>query len=174
MLLDNSNGISTDGIVQRLTNGRNQVLAILLIVEINQLQQHLSISSTLKHIPLLDELFLQHLVILDDTIMHQSQVTTHAYMRMSIGSRRLTMGSPTGMSDTYTTATVLISSQRLQITHLTLCLVNIQLILTINQCHTSAIISTIFQLLQAIDKDRISIILANISNNSTHNSVNLF
>ena len=174
ILLNNSNGIRTDGTVQRLTNGRNQVLAILLVVEINQLHQHLGIGSTLKLIALLDELFLQYLVVFDDTIMHQRQVTTHAHMRMRIGSRRLTMGSPAGMGDTDMAAAILVGSHLLQVAHLTLCLVNIQLILTINQCHTSAVISTIFQLFQALDKDRISIILTNISNNSTHNSVTLF
>ena len=78
------------------------------------------------------------------------------------------MGSPTGMSDTYMTTAILLGSHRLQVAHLTLCLVNIQLILTINQCHTSAVISTILQFLQALDEDRIGIILSYISNNSTH------
>ena len=174
LFLDNSNGVSTDGTVQRLTNGRNQVLAILLIVEINQLHQHLSISSTLELIALLDELFLQYLVVFDDAIMHQSQVTAHAHMRMRIGSRRLTMGSPAGMSDTDMAAAILVGSHLLQVAHLTLCLIHIQLVLTVNQCHAGAIISTIFQLFQALDEDRISIILTNISNNSTHNSVTLF
>lgn len=65
-------------------------------------------------------------------------------MRMRIGSRRLTMGSPTGMGDTYMTTAILLGSHRLQVAHLTLCLINIQLVLTINQGHTSAVISTIF------------------------------
>lgn len=88
-------------------------------------------------------------------------------MRMRIGSRRLTMGSPTGMGDTYTAATVLVCSHRLQVTHLTLCLIHIQLIQTINQCHTSTVISTILQFLQPLNKNRISIILSYISNYST-------
>ena len=169
ILLDNSNGIRTDGIVQSLANGRNQLLAILLIVEINQLHQHLSISSTLELIALLYKLFLQNLVVLDDTIMHQRQFTTHAYMRMRIGSRRLTMCSPAGMGDTHMTAAILLGSHRLQVAHLTLCLIHIQLILTVNQGHTSTVISTILQFLQPLNKNRISIILSDISNYSTHN-----
>ena len=168
ILLDNSNGIRTDGIVQSLANGRNQVFAILLIVEINQLHQHLSISSTLELIALLNKLFLQNLIVLDDAIMHQSQVTAHAHMRMRIGSRRLTMGSPAGMGDTYMTTAILLGSHRLQVTHLTLCLIHIQLVLTINQGHTSTVISTILQFLQPLNKNRISIILSYISNYSTH------
>lgn len=89
-------------------------------------------------------------------------------MRMRIGSRRLTMGSPAGMGDTYMTTAILVGSHRLQVAHLTLCLVNIQLILTINQGHTSAVISTILQFLQPLNKNRISIILSYISNYSTH------
>ena len=174
ILLDNGNGIRTDGIVQSLTNGRNQVLAILLIVEINQLHQHLGIGSTFKLIALLDELFLQYLVVLDDTIMHQRQVTAHAHMRMGVGSRRLTMGSPAGMGDTHMTAAILLGSHRLQVAHLTLCLIHIQLILTVYQCHAGTVISTILQFLQALDEDRIGIILTNISNYSTHNFVTSF
>ena len=168
ILLDNGNGIRTDGIVQSLADSRNQVLAILLVVEINQLHQHLGIGSTFKLIALLNKLFLQNLIVLDDAIMHQSQVTAHAHMRMGVGGRRLTMGSPAGMSDTHMTATILLGSHRLQVAHLTLCLIHIQLVLIVNQCHAGAIISTILQFLQTLDEDSIGIILTNISNYSTH------
>ena len=106
--------------------------------------------------------------------MHQSQVTAHAHMRMRVGSRRLTMGSPAGMGDTHMTAAILLGSHRLQVAHLTLCLIHIQLVLTVYQCHAGTVISTILQFLQALDEDRIGIILTNISNYSTHKFITSF
>ena len=63
-------GISADGIVKSLTDGRDQIHAVLLIIIADELHQHLRISSTPKLISLFYKLFLQNLIVLDDAIMH--------------------------------------------------------------------------------------------------------
>ena len=85
VLLDYGNSVSTNGIIESLTYGRHQVLAVLLIIIVNQLNEHLCVGSALEHISLILELFSKHLVVFDDTIVHQCQVTAHTCVRMSVG-----------------------------------------------------------------------------------------
>ena len=83
-------------------------------------------------------------------------------MRMRICSRRLAVSGPTRMGNTDMTAAVLVGSHSFKITYLTFCLIDIEVILTANQCHACAVVSTILQLLQSLDEDWIGIRLTNI------------
>ena len=152
-LLDDSDGIGTDGIVEGLAYGRHQVLAVLLVVIVYQLGEHLGVRVALELIALVVELFFEHLVVLDDAIVNQGDVSTHADMRVRIGCGRLAVGSPTGMGDADMTCTVLVGSHSFQIAHLALCLVDIELVVIIDQRHAGAVVPAVFQLLQSLDED---------------------
>ena len=78
------------------------------------------------------------------------------------------MGCPTGMGDAYGTAHILVAAILTKIIYLTLCLINIQLAVGINQCHTGRVITTILQPSKTLDQDRKSILFTYISNNSAH------
>ena len=76
-LFHHSYGISSDGFVQRLYYSQTQVLAVLLIVEVDEVAQHLSVGLALEGIATFDELLFQLLVVLDDAIVNQHHLTAH-------------------------------------------------------------------------------------------------
>ena len=63
--------------------------------------------------------------------MDNGQIMRLRIMRVSITSRGLTMSCPTGMSNTYTTANILVSAVFGQVVNLPFCLKNIKLIVSI-------------------------------------------
>ena len=76
-LFHHSYGISSDGFVQRLYDSQTQVLAVLLIVEVDEVAQDLSVGLALEDIATLNELLFQLFVVLDDAIVNQHHLTAH-------------------------------------------------------------------------------------------------
>ena len=171
LLLHHGYGVGADGIVQSLTYGRDQILAVLLVVMVDELHQHLGICRALERIALVCELLFQYLVVLDDAVMHQRQLSTHAHMGVGIGCRRLSMGCPARVGYTYVAAAVLVGCQCFQITYFSFSLIHIEVILIANQRHSRAVVSTILQSLQALDEYGEGVRLTYISYYSTHVSI---
>ena len=100
--------------------------------------------------------------------MDDSQVMALRIVGMGIARGRLTMGGPTGMGNTDISTHILIVAIVAKIVDLALRFIDIQLAGAIDHSHTSTVITTIFKATQALDQDRKSILISDITNYSTH------
>ena len=77
------------------------------------------------------------------------------------------------MCDTHRTRAVLAGGSCLQVSDLTLGLINIELVFAIDQCHTGRVVTTVFQAVESTDQYVIGLTLANVSYYSTHSNFEL-
>ena len=70
LFLHHGYGVGADGIVQSLTYGRDQILAVLLVVMVDELHQHLGICRALERIALVCELLFQHQMCIRDSVRY--------------------------------------------------------------------------------------------------------
>ena len=89
---------------------------------------------------------------------------------MGIDRRRLAMCSPSGVGNTHTTCHVLVGTIVLEVGHLAFGLIYMQPAVVINQCGACAVITTVFKAFKTLDEDRICLLVANISYDTTHNT----
>ena len=87
---------------------------------------------------------------------------------MGIGGVWLSMSCPACVSDTYSSANVLVFDVGFKVCYLAFCFVNLQVSFFGDKCHTSTIITSVFQSLKSLDENRVSIALSNISNYTAH------
>ena len=169
VLVKYGNGIRTDHRSQCHSHGTEQIHILRCLYIFDKLNQHLSVGIALKLHTFLYQLLLQYGIVLDYTIMNDSQVPTLTYVRVSIHTVRFTVRCPTGMSNTYTSAYVLVFSVSLKVTHLSFSLIYIQFSVIIQQSHTGTVIATVLQSFQTVNQNRVGLLPTNVSYNSTHN-----
>ena len=80
----------------------------------------------------------------------------------------LAMGCPTRVRDAHVPADIFGSSKGLQIGDLALCFIDVKFVVFVEQCHTGAVVATIFEALQALNEDRIGLLLAYVCYYSAH------
>ena len=99
----------------------------------------------------MQQLFLQLLIVFDNTIVDSNYIAICTGMRMRISFRRLAMGCPSGMTDTTGTNEALSAiSFGIKLLQATFSLNNLHLCTAIAHCQAGRIIATIFQLRQTI------------------------
>ena len=72
------------------------------------------------------------------------------------------------MCDTDGTLHILVITKVYQIIDLSLCLIDVQLIIVVNQCHSGAVVTTILQSSKTLDQYGKSLLIPNVSYNSAH------
>ena len=85
----------------------------------------------------------------------------------------LAVGGPTGVRNANVPADIFRSSEGLQVGDLAFSFIDIQLVSLVEQCHTGAVVTTIFEALQALNEDGIGLLLAYVCYYSTNNCVDL-
>lgn len=95
-------------------------------------------------------------------------------MGMGVAHRRLTMGGPTGVGYAYRAAAVFAFGGMLQVAHLTLCLIHMQLVGTIDERHSRRVVTTIFQTMKSFYQDVEGITMPYVTYYSTHNLLKLW
>ena len=138
-----------------------------------QLHQHLRVRITHKRHALGLQLLLQVGIVLDDTVMDDGQVLRFRIMRMGVTARRFTVGCPTGVGNADGAADVLISTIFTKVVNLTFRLIHIQVAIAVDQRHACRVVTTILQTAQALNQNRKSLFLSDITYYSTHNLFNV-
>ena len=102
--------IGTTDTHHRLSDGINRTEVVLFIIVVHQLDDHFRIRLTIECITVLQQLFFQFGIVLDDAVMYANYLRLHCAgsrtgtvtrnMRMCIGLARLTVGCPTSMTNT--------------------------------------------------------------------------
>ena len=90
-------------------------------------------------------------------------------MGMGVHLIGLAMGGPACVGDAYMAADVLAIGESLQVGDLAFGLIHIQHVGIIEQRHAGTVVATIFKTFQALNQNRIGVLMAQISNYSTHN-----
>ena len=148
--------IGTTDTHHRLGNRINRTKVILLIVIINQFNDHFCIGLAVERIAMLQQLFLQFGIVLDDTIMYTDDLrfdwtrtrsaAVTRNMRMRIGLTWFTVCCPAGMSDATGSFQCLSAICFLdQIGQATLCFHDLCQTLSITDSQSGRVISSIFQ-----------------------------
>ena len=162
-------GVGTDHLVERHLNGLQQFQMLVFLDILNQLHQHLRVGIADEVYALGLQLRLQVGVVLDDAVVDDGQVLRLRVVRVSVPAGGLAVGGPACVGDAYGTAHVLVGTILRQVVHLALRLIHVQVAASVQQRHAGTVIATILQPSEALDQDGISILLSNISYDSTHN-----
>ena len=166
--LDNGNGIGAHDMVQGDAHGLEEVDMLALLHVFDEVGEHLGVGRRQEGEPAFLQFLAQTQVVLDDAVMDQGQVARLRAVRVGVHLVRLAVGGPAGVGDADMAAHVFGSGKGLQVGDLAFSFVNIQFVGLVEQRHTSAVVATIFEALQALNEDRIGLLRAYISNYSTH------
>src|SRR5690606_33034549 len=112
----------------------------------------------------------QFFMVLDDAVVHHGQLVP-GEVRVGITLARRTVGGPAGMSDPQTTGQWFGLQSSLQLADLAYAAATIQCALFGQQRHTGAVITAIFQALEALDQHRSDVALGDGAYDSTHGSL---
>ena len=102
--------VGTTDTHHRLSDGINRTEVVLFIIVVHQLDDHFRIRLTIECITVLQQLFFQFGIVLNDAVMYANDLRLHCAgtgtatvtgnMRMCIGLARLTVSCPTSMTNT--------------------------------------------------------------------------
>ena len=126
-------------------------MLIFFIVVVNQLNGNLGISLRIEGVAIVHQLFLQLLIVFDNTVVYGNYIAICTGMRMRISFGRFAMGCPSGMTDTTGTNEALSAiSFGIKLLQTTFSLNNLHLCTAIAHCEAGRIVTTIFKLRQTI------------------------
>ena len=126
-------------------------MLVLFIVVVNQLNGNLGISLRIEGIAVMQQLFLQLLIVFDNTVVYGNYIAISTCMRMRISFGRLAMGCPSGMTDTAGTDEALTTvSLGVKLFQTALSFNNLHLRTAVAHCEAGRIVTTIFKLRQTI------------------------
>ncbi len=113
-----------------------------------------------------DQLFLQGLVILDNTVVDDGKVFRLGIMRMGIGIIGFTVGCPACMGHAQASRGIFILNKSFEIGNLAAAFKYIQAL--VEQGNTCTVVSSVFQSFESFNKNGIGFPGSDIANNSTH------
>ena len=126
-------------------------MLVFFIVVVNQLNGNLGISLRIEGVTVMQQLFLQLLIVFDNTVVYGNYIAISTCMRMRISFGRLAMGCPSGMTDTAGTNEALTAvSLGVKLLQTALGLYNLHMCTAIAHCEAGRIVTTIFKLRQTI------------------------
>ena len=152
---------------QRLTDSTDKIAGALIIVAY-QIGHHLRVRLRMEAKSLLLQIDTQLGFVLNDAVMHHSDLAAVGQMGMAVGIRRCAMGCPTGVADAHNTgygcAVFCLITKYLQpafglgYLHFFIAM----------YADTGRVISPVFQLGQTLQQNGRRLPITCISNNSTH------
>ena len=167
-LVENGDSVGTDDLIKCHLNSLEQREVFLHHNILHELYQHLGIGVAFELDALGLEFLLYVRIILNDSIVDNGQIMALRIVRVGIASRRLSVGGPARMGDTDIATDILVAAILRQVVNLTLRLVDVQLTVSIDECHTCRVVTTILEPTKSLNQNRISVLLSYVSNYSTH------
>ena len=126
-------------------------MLVFFIVVVNQLNGNLGISLRIEGIAVMQQLFLQLLIVFDNTVVYGNYIAISTCMRMRISFGRFAMGCPSGMTNTTGTDEALSAiSFGIKLFQTTFSFNNLHLRTAVTHCEAGRIVTTIFKLRQTI------------------------
>ena len=152
---------------------------VLLVIIVNQLNGHFRVRLAVELIAVLEQLVLQFLVVLDNTVvhahnkgLHRSGSGTRAVARdmgMRVCLRRVTMSSPARVTDAAGSLEGVAAVRLLgQVLELAGSLDHLRQLLAVPYRDSRGVISSVFQFFQPCKQYRGCLLTAGKTNNSTH------
>ena len=137
----------------------------------DELDEHLGIGLGAEGITLLHESGFEDGVVLDDAVMDDRQALGLGVMGVRIDGIGFAVGRPARMRYTDRAAGVFVGSICLQLGDLAFGLVDIELTLLVDERYAGTVVPAVLQTMQALNQDRISLSLSDISYDSTHKKI---
>ena len=164
-----SQRIGTPHTDHRLRDGVHGTDIVFFVVIIHQLDYDLRIRLGIEGIAMLQQLFLQFLIILYDPVMHPDNIVVIGYMRVRVRLGRFSMGRPAGMPDPavplHCPAIVRFLRQYLQPS---LGFYDLDVSVPVANRHSGRIIAPVFEFGQPVQKDRRRLLSSCKTYDSTH------
>ena len=152
-------------------NGCSEIHVVGAFGVLDKLNEHFRIGVRLEGVAMLHETFLEDVVVLNDTVVDDGQLLRLGVVRMGIDLIGFAVGSPTGVSDADETRCVLVCDCLFEVGDFALCLIDVELPVVVDECNACAVVTTIFQTVQAFDENRIGFAFTDISYYSTHKDI---
>ena len=109
----------------------------------------------------------EHRIIFDNAIVNDCQFFGLRIMRVCIFLIGFTVGCPAGMCNSDGSCNIFLFGKMFQISYFAFRLVNIQFVI-INKCNTGTVVSAIFEPVKSLNQYRVGLLVAHITNYSTH------
>lgn len=168
LLVEHGYGVSPHHLLQSQLHGGLKVGVTVHLRVLYELHQHLSVGVRAECVALLLKALLQHRVVLYDSVVNDGQTLRLRVVRVGVLRVRLAMCSPSCVCYAYCSRSVLLGGQGLQFCHLALGLVDVELSLRVDECHSGTVIASILQAVQTLDEHRIGLAMAYVTYYSAH------
>src|SRR5947209_19210014 len=111
---------------------------------------------------------LQLKIVFDDAVVYHDDATCAVALRVRVLFRRTPVRSPARVAYAVSAIQRVEANCFLKIPKLSFRATNLKIVLFINDSNASRIVSAIFQLPQPVNDDRHNLLVANVTNNATH------
>ena len=152
--------------VQHLAYRRDEIAVVDLFEKVCD---DFRIRLRLEDMALLDELFLQAEIVLDDAVVHDDEVTRAVRMRMRIAVRRTAMRRPARMADTDRALRHIFLDLVAQCRKAADALLDADVIAVING-DAGRIVAAVLELREALEQEVRCLLVTDITNNTTHDT----
>ncbi len=152
-----------------MRNRMNRSQIVLAQIELDQIDHNLGVRIGIELISVPEKLLLDILIVLDDAVVYADNRTVIADMRMRVVLGRLSVRSPSGMSDTaaagHGKAAVRLLAEDFESS---LRLYDFKIAAAVPHRQSRGIIPSVFELSKPVQKDGRRLFLSYISDNSAH------
>lgn len=162
---DDRQAIGTVQFLDGGLEGDGQVHQVLELV-VEQMGDDFGVGVRGEHIAERLELFTQGFVVFDDAVVHHRQVA--GKMRVSVTLARRAMGGPTRVGDAQATEQRFGFQRLRKLADLARTTHAFELLVVGKHRHTGAVITAVFQALEAFEQDCCDVAFSNGADNSTH------
>ena len=158
-------------VLQGALHGGEKVAAALLLREFDELHKHLGVGLGAESVTLFLEHCPQGLVVLDDAVVHQREVAALAEVWVGVDGVGLAVGRPAGVGYADGARHIFGGTLVFEGLHFARGLVDVEIALGADHADAGRVVAAIFEPVETLDKNWVSLLLTDISYYSAHSVV---
>ena len=168
LLVDYGQGVGAHDVSQCEGHGIPERDAVGVHHVLDELDYNLGVGLAGEVVAEARELGAQRKIVLDDAVVDDGEPAVLRDVGVGVDVAGLSVGRPAGVGYAYAAADILACSQVLEVLHLAPGLVDHELRTVVDQRHSRAVISSVFQTLEPLYQYRVGLAASHISYYSTH------
>ena len=167
-LVDDDNRVGANDFFQRGANGIGQIQAGAVLHLFDEMRQDFSVCFALQVVPAVRQKSANGLIVFNDAIVNDGDATAASCVRMGVDVAGGAMCCPPGVSNAHCAHRCVVVQMRFQIGNLPLFFFNPENLVGLKGRDAGTVVSSVFESFQPIQQNRVSFLLADVSNDSTH------